>query len=84
MHACVLLGYLSTDKISRSGLTKKEQCVRNQRVFHESMRLILEPLEEAGRTGVEMTGGDRSVCHVYPILAAYVADYPEQCFGNLR
>ena len=79
MHTFVLLGYLSTDKISRSGLMKKEQRVRNQRVFHESMRLILEPLEEEGRTGVEMTGGDGSVRRVYPILAAYVADYPEQC-----
>ena len=43
------------------------------------MHLILAPLMDAGRTGVEMTGGDEAVCNVYPILASYVADYPEQC-----
>ena len=79
MHACVLLGYLSVNKISRAGLTQREQRAHNQRIFHESMRLILAPLREAGRKGVEMTGGDGSVHLVFPVLAAYVADYPEQC-----
>src|ERR1700677_1189623 len=78
-HACVLIGYLSVDKIQRYKLTNKEHRARNQRLFHESMRLILAPLMDAGRTGVEMTGGDGAVCNIYPILASYVADYPEQC-----
>lgn len=43
------------------------------------MRAILEPLREAGLTGVEMTCGDGSMRHIHPILACYVADYPEQC-----
>lgn len=79
LHPCVLLGYLSVDKVSRASLTRQEQRARTQRLFHESMRVILEPLVDAGRTGIEMTGGDGAVRRVYPILAAYVADYPEQC-----
>ncbi|KAH9999164.1 hypothetical protein BJV74DRAFT_877046 [Russula compacta] len=78
-HACVLIAYLSVDKISRNKLTQKEQRARNQRLFHESMRVILAPLKLAGENGVEMMGGDGCVRRVYPILAAYVADYPEQC-----
>ena len=53
LHPCVLLGYLSVDKVRRAGLTQREHRARNQRLFHESMRIILEPLREAGRAGVE-------------------------------
>lgn len=50
-----------------------------QRLFHESMRIILEPLMQAGHDGTEMIGSDGSVRLVFPILSCYVADYPEQC-----
>jgi len=46
------------------------------------MAAVLEPLKAAGSPagpGVEMTGGDGVVRKVYPFLAAYVVDYPEQC-----
>jgi hypothetical protein len=78
-HACVLVGYLSVDKISRNQLTNQEKRARNQRLFHESMRVILAPLKREGEEGIELTGGDGSVRRVHPILATYVADYPEQC-----
>ncbi|KAJ6540166.1 hypothetical protein DFH09DRAFT_1249545 [Mycena vulgaris] len=78
-NACVLLGYLSVDKIIRKGLSKQSVKTRNQKLFHASMRLILQPLIEAGNNGMEVVGGDGKVRLVFPILASYVADYPEQC-----
>lgn len=50
-----------------------------QRVFHESMRIILRPLEKAGREGIRMASSNGDIRLVHPILTTYVADYPEQC-----
>ncbi|KAJ3818974.1 hypothetical protein F5880DRAFT_1510524 [Lentinula raphanica] len=78
-QACVLLAYLPVDKMPKDGLPKRELSSRYQRLFHEAMRLILAPLREARRKAVELVGGDGAVRRVYPILASYVADFPEQC-----
>ena len=62
-HACVLIAYLSVDKIDRSamGMSDQEHRIRVQRIFHEAMRVVLEPLIEAGKKGVEMISSDGSV-----------------------
>ncbi|KAF5378642.1 hypothetical protein D9757_006259 [Collybiopsis confluens] len=89
-RACVLIAYLSVDKPQSSGgdskskkkLSKTALKMKNYELFHCSMAHVLEPLKKAGNAsgnGIEMVGGDGAVRRVYPLLAAYAADYPEQC-----
>ncbi|KAF9533413.1 hypothetical protein CPB83DRAFT_757552 [Crepidotus variabilis] len=66
-QACILIGYLP--KIGS----------RHQDLFHSAMRHILSPLIAAGKDGVDMANGRGEVYRVFPILACYAADFPEQC-----
>ncbi|KAF5347871.1 hypothetical protein D9757_014942 [Collybiopsis confluens] len=81
-RACVLIAYLSADKPDKTGLSPDSLRLRKREIFHRSMAAVLQPLKEAGDPkgrGLELVGGDGAVRRVYPILAVYVADYPEQC-----
>ena len=60
-------------------MNDQEHRSRVQHLFHESMRIVLEPLLDAGINGIEITSSDGAVRNVHPILTCYVADYPEQC-----
>ncbi|KZV76152.1 hypothetical protein PENSPDRAFT_598761 [Peniophora sp. CONT] len=77
-HAMVLLGYLPYSKL-KCYRTKDERSFQGQRLFHYAMKTILEPLVAAGRDGVYMTCADGFNRRCYPLLAAYIADFPEQC-----
>jgi len=52
---------------------------RIQRLFHESMRIILNPLKEAGQKSVKIRNSKGEMQQIHPFLCCYVADYPEQC-----
>ena len=73
----MLVVYLPVTKLEC--FTEKRQSNVTHQLFHRCMDSLLEPLKLAGKEGKEMTCADGWVCEVYPILAAYVVGFPEQC-----
>ncbi|KDQ20398.1 hypothetical protein BOTBODRAFT_100224 [Botryobasidium botryosum FD-172 SS1] len=73
----ILLAYLPTTRLEHI----KNKAARRRtatNLFHMAMRLILDPLKQAGADGINMASGDGIVRRVHPIFATFVGDYPEQ------
>ncbi|KAK0183857.1 hypothetical protein F5146DRAFT_1106274 [Armillaria mellea] len=76
-HATVLIGYLSIGKFDC--YMDKTCSLAQYHTFHYAIEVITQSLAEAGKESIPMTCADGCKCWAWPILAAYVVDYPEQC-----
>ncbi|QRV94481.1 Zn-finger protein [Ceratobasidium sp. AG-Ba] len=76
-HATVIIGYLPTDDFKDVPSKVLRGRLKGQ-LLHYSMASLMKPLEEAGRSGVDMWCADGYLRRVYPLLAAFVGDFPEQ------
>ena len=74
-HASILVGYLPVSKLE----IFENNSVAGYRLFHYCMRWLVQSLVAAGREGVDMVCTDGLVRQVYPVLAAFIGDHPEQC-----
>ncbi|QRW04669.1 C2H2 zinc finger [Ceratobasidium sp. AG-Ba] len=73
-----LLGYLPVPKLDCEPNKEKRRFHRRD-LFHKCMSTLLKPLAEAGEHGIEVPCADGGIRRIYPALAAYIADFPEQC-----
>ncbi|QRW13195.1 C2H2 zinc finger [Ceratobasidium sp. AG-Ba] len=73
-----LLGYLPVPKLDCEP-DKERRRFHRRDLFHKCMTALLNPLVEAGKNGIEVLCADGGIRRIYPVLAAYIADFPEQC-----
>jgi Plavaka transposase len=76
-HGTVLLGYLPVPKFDC--FTKSTRSLAKYRLFHDCMSILMESVVKASKKGEDMVCADSWIRQIWPILAAYIADYPEQC-----
>jgi len=76
-RAMIPLGYIPVTKLEWMPATARTGVA--YRLFHYCMSIIFKSMAEASKSGIDMVCADNHIRHIYPILAAYIADFPEQC-----
>ncbi|CAE7063586.1 unnamed protein product [Rhizoctonia solani] len=76
-HGTYLLGYLPVDAFE-DVLDDDERRRLKVELIHRAMETMLMPLRQASEQGVEMWCPDGRLRRIFPRVAAYTADWPEQ------
>jgi hypothetical protein len=75
----ILIGYLPVPKFTCE-MNKDKRCKAKRNLFHRCLESILQPLADACNSGgIEFPCSNGGVWRIYPVLALYIANYPEQC-----
>ena len=81
LRAYVLLAYLPTTRLENiTNKAQRRRIINN--LYHSCMHKILEPLEVAGISGINMSTGSGNVHRTHPIFASFIGDYPEQILSS--
>jgi hypothetical protein len=75
--ASMLVGYLPVTKLECFKKDSRPKALAD--LFHLCMGKLVEPLRKPGREGVVVGCSDNFARRGHTVLAAYVADNPEQC-----
>ncbi|KAF8595283.1 hypothetical protein BDV93DRAFT_457131, partial [Ceratobasidium sp. AG-I] len=73
----VVIGYLPVDSFEDVADTKLRTRYRGE-LLHRSLDKIFKPLKTASSDGLLAWCSDGYLRHIHPIIAAWVADWPEQ------
>lgn len=73
----IVVGYLPVDSFDDVPDENTRKLYRGE-LLHKSLRMVLQPLESASSDGILAWCADGSLRHIYPIIAAWLADWPEQ------
>ncbi|KAG8792225.1 hypothetical protein FRC12_006743 [Ceratobasidium sp. 428] len=76
-RAMVLIGYLPTDSYGDVADLEIRRQYRGE-LLHRSLEKIFEPLKTASSDGLLAWCADGYCRHIYPIIASWIADWPEQ------
>ncbi|KAG8783414.1 hypothetical protein FRC12_019746 [Ceratobasidium sp. 428] len=76
-RSMILIGYLPNDDFEEiEDLELRQKC--RLELLHRSLAKVFELLKSASKEGLLARCADGYVRHVYPVLAAWIADFPEQ------
>ncbi|KAG9120100.1 hypothetical protein FRC07_004554 [Ceratobasidium sp. 392] len=76
-RAMLIIGYLPVDSFGDVPSKKLRTRYRGE-LLHRSLAKIFEPLKTASSDGILAQCADGYIRHIYPIIGAWVADFPEQ------
>jgi hypothetical protein len=75
--ASMVIGYLPVDSF-KDVANERLRITWKGELLHRSLAAIFDPLRTASKEGVPMWCADGRLRHVYPILASWIGDWPEQ------